>query len=154
MKSLQWEQKVGCLKNLGMKQWSLTLKTFFFFRAPFRKRDFILFSPAASSAVGSPLLSFESDIFIICKPHTKLWREQFCNPKSPTYFEIFACRFNSILFRNLYIFSNATFLEIISTLAQTLMIIYNSNLSSKVFVSFYKKDPFNTAFTWWVGIMS
>ena len=26
MKSLQWQQKVGCLKNLGMNLWSFTCK--------------------------------------------------------------------------------------------------------------------------------
>lgn len=38
MKSLQWLQNVGCLKNRGMKRWSLTLYTFFFFSAPLRPR--------------------------------------------------------------------------------------------------------------------
>ena len=38
MKSLQWLQNVGCLKNLGMKGWSLTINTFFFLRAPFLPR--------------------------------------------------------------------------------------------------------------------
>lgn len=36
IKSLQWEQKVGCLKNLGINLWSFILYTFFFFKAPFR----------------------------------------------------------------------------------------------------------------------
>ena len=35
IKSLQWQQKVGCLKNLGMNLWSLTSEMFFFLRAPF-----------------------------------------------------------------------------------------------------------------------
>ena len=35
MKSLQWQQNVGCLKNLGMNLWSLTSDIFFFFKAPF-----------------------------------------------------------------------------------------------------------------------
>lgn len=35
MNSLQWEQKVGCLKNFKTNRCSLTSKTFFFFRAPF-----------------------------------------------------------------------------------------------------------------------
>ena len=35
MKSLQWQQKVGCLKNLGMNLWSFTTEMFFFFKAPF-----------------------------------------------------------------------------------------------------------------------
>lgn len=70
IKSLQWEQNVGCLKNRAMKQWSLTLKTFFFLRAPLRRRDFILFSPTASPSApccwGSPLLSLPSDIVAKC----------------------------------------------------------------------------------------
>lgn len=39
MKSLQWQQNVGCLKNLGMNLWSLTSDIFFFFRAPFLARN-------------------------------------------------------------------------------------------------------------------
>ena len=38
MKSLQWLQKVGCLKNLGMKRWLLTSEMFFFLSAPIRSR--------------------------------------------------------------------------------------------------------------------
>ena len=38
MNSLQWEQKVGCLKNLKTNLCSLTSKTFFFLMAPFRTR--------------------------------------------------------------------------------------------------------------------
>lgn len=40
IKSLQWLQKVGCLKNRGINLWSLTLNTFFFLRAPFLPRSF------------------------------------------------------------------------------------------------------------------
>lgn len=36
MKSLQWQQKVGCLKNRGINLWSLISQIFFFLRAPFR----------------------------------------------------------------------------------------------------------------------
>ena len=36
MKSLQWEQNVGCLKNRGRNLWSWTVNTFFFLSAPFR----------------------------------------------------------------------------------------------------------------------
>lgn len=66
IKSLQCEQNVGCLKKRGIKQWSLTAKIFFFFSAPLRRRDFILFSlPPASSCSGwSPLLSCVSDILL------------------------------------------------------------------------------------------
>ena len=35
IKSLQWQQKVGCLKKRGMNLWSLTSEIFFFLRAPF-----------------------------------------------------------------------------------------------------------------------
>lgn len=38
MKSLQWEQNVGCLKKRGINRWSLMLQTFFFFKAPLRPR--------------------------------------------------------------------------------------------------------------------
>ena len=34
MKSLQWQQKVGCLKKRGINLWSFTSKTFLFLRAP------------------------------------------------------------------------------------------------------------------------
>ena len=49
MKSLQWQQNVGCLKNLGMNLWSLTSDIFFFFRAPFlarnlRNKNYVYFS--------------------------------------------------------------------------------------------------------------
>ena len=33
MKSLQWQQKVGCLKNLGMNLWSFTWKCIFVHKA-------------------------------------------------------------------------------------------------------------------------
>ena len=70
MKSLQWLQKVGCLKNRGIKLWFLTMYTFFFLRAPFRPRNFlakaVLVSPVPresshvlfswSSAMVPPLL--------------------------------------------------------------------------------------------------
>ena len=39
IKSLQWQQNVGCLKNLGMNLWSLTSEIFFFFKAPFLARN-------------------------------------------------------------------------------------------------------------------
>ena len=41
IKSLQWQQNVGCLKNLGMNLWLLTSETFFFFRAPFLALAFV-----------------------------------------------------------------------------------------------------------------
>lgn len=40
MKSVQWLQKVGCLKNLAMNLWFLTSWTFFCLRAPFRANLF------------------------------------------------------------------------------------------------------------------
>ena len=36
---MQWQQNVGCLKNLGMNLWSLTSEIFFFFKAPFLARN-------------------------------------------------------------------------------------------------------------------
>lgn len=53
IKSLQCEQNVGCLKNLGMKRWSLMLKMFFFFSAPFRFRCLILILFSCSSVISS-----------------------------------------------------------------------------------------------------
>ena len=73
MKSLQWQQNVGCLKNLGMNLWSFTSLMFFFFRAPFRARNLELFSVQyivsktmfkLMSQFGRPLANQSSLIYI------------------------------------------------------------------------------------------
>lgn len=60
MKSLQCEQKVGCLKNLGLKLCPLMLYTFFFLRAPFLPRSFspnlVLRSLPSSFSSSSPII--------------------------------------------------------------------------------------------------
>ena len=56
MKSLQWLQKVGCLKNLAMNLWFLISKMFFFFNAPFRCRAIPPF-PSLKTPSWSPLAS-------------------------------------------------------------------------------------------------
>ena len=40
MKSVQWLQKVGCLKNLAVNLWFFTSWTFFWRRAPLRANRF------------------------------------------------------------------------------------------------------------------
>ena len=70
MKSLQWLQKVGCLKNRATNLWSLTSWTFFCLSAP------RLCTPVGA---GSPPpfkeLFFSSDIFSLtflsAKPHSQ-----------------------------------------------------------------------------------
>lgn len=69
MKSLQWEQKVGCLKNLGMNLCPLTLKTFFFFKAPLRPRTP---RPKAVFKSPPPLSSFEFSSSAIAYPRTEI----------------------------------------------------------------------------------
>lgn len=58
IKSLQCEQNVGCLKNLGMNLCPFTLTTFFFLSAPLRPLNFnpnllILESPRSPSLLAS-----------------------------------------------------------------------------------------------------
>lgn len=42
MKSVQWLQKVGCLKNLAVNLWFLTSWMFFCLRAPLRANRFAI----------------------------------------------------------------------------------------------------------------
>lgn len=58
MKSVQWLQKVGCLKKRAMKRWFFTSCTFFCRRAPLRAKRTVLSSPSLGGgpAAGSAIL--------------------------------------------------------------------------------------------------
>lgn len=68
MKSLQWLQNVGCLKKRGMKRWSLTLYTFFFFSAPFlprlRRANLLLSWSFSTKVSSSAMFPLPRDLFI------------------------------------------------------------------------------------------
>ena len=55
IKSLQWQQNVGCLKKRGMNLWSLTSEMFFFLRAPFLARSLDV---STSSSPGQKVVIF------------------------------------------------------------------------------------------------
>lgn len=50
MKSVQWLQKVGCLKNLAINLWFFTSWTFFCFSAPLRANPLATSAPEDSLA--------------------------------------------------------------------------------------------------------
>lgn len=95
IKSLQCEQKVGCLKKRGRNLWSLTTNTFFFFRAPFRARslkppstdpppEWFIVSPI-SPPVPSPL-EFVSPSLILESDKVRLmWQNIYYNSKTFTW---------------------------------------------------------------------
>lgn len=56
MKSVQWLQKVGCLKKRAMNLWFFTSCTFFWRRAPWRAKPRAL-SDTSPSLLGSAILT-------------------------------------------------------------------------------------------------
>lgn len=61
MKSLQWLQNVGVLKNRGTNLWLLTINTFFCRTAPRRLNLLSEFTPAATAASDFPLIFYSPD---------------------------------------------------------------------------------------------
>lgn len=72
IKSLQWLQNVGCLKNRGINLWSLIINTFFFFRAPFLPRW-----PVAKAVFMSPAPGVLSSSWFCCSSVIvpQLWKK-------------------------------------------------------------------------------
>ena len=64
IKSLQWQQNVGCLKKRGMNLWSLTSEMFFFLRAPFLARSLDV-STSSSPGQKVVIFSFKKNLFSI-----------------------------------------------------------------------------------------
>ncbi|TNN34635.1 hypothetical protein EYF80_055199 [Liparis tanakae] len=67
MKSVQWLQKVGCLKKRAMNLWSFTSNTFFWRRAPWRAKPRMgsagpPSSPSLLAAASDDASAVESDI--------------------------------------------------------------------------------------------
>ncbi len=63
MKSLQWQQKVGCLKKRGMNLWFLISLMFFFLSAPFLALS-LATEPASAPPPPPPLVSEPSVILL------------------------------------------------------------------------------------------